>query len=143
MHLEFVVLGTPISNQQSTPNGRKNLTVWRKKVMAEAKAVWGKKTRLSSPQKLKAILINFHGKGGPTVDLDNMSKPILDAMQSVVYDNDRQFCQAEFTHVPIDARFRFVGTSIIIANSINAGKPFVYVRIEDPVDPFPLPGVNS
>lgn len=29
VHLEFVVLGPPISNQQATPKGKANLTAWR------------------------------------------------------------------------------------------------------------------
>lgn len=139
MHLEFVVVGTPISNQQSTPNGRKNLTSWRKKVIAEATAVWGTKTPLPSSQPLKVILINFYGGTKSSVDLDNMLKPILDAMQSIVYDDDRQFSQAEITHASITAVFQIVGAASIIIHTIHAGKPFVFVRIEDPVDPFPLP----
>ena len=68
-----------------------------------------------------------------------MSKPILDEMQKVVYENDRQIRQAEITHVRIGAAFSIMGASKILVNAIQAGSQFVYVRIEDPVDPFPLP----
>ncbi len=68
-----------------------------------------------------------------------MSKPILDVMQGIVYDNDRQIRQAEISHVRIDAPFVFVGASKILVAAVHAGNQFVYVRIEDPVDPFPLP----
>ena len=89
--------------------------------------------------KLKAIIINFHKGKKPPLDVDNMSKPILDAMNEFVYEDDRQISQAEITHVPIDDPFRFVGASKMLVDAVQAGKQFVYVRIEDAVDPFPLP----
>jgi hypothetical protein len=89
--------------------------------------------------KLKAIIINFHAGDKPSLDVDNMSKPILDVMQNLVYVDDRQIRQAEFTHVPIDAPFVIVGASKILVSAVQVGSEFVYVRIEDAVDPFPLP----
>jgi hypothetical protein len=68
-----------------------------------------------------------------------MSKPILDVMQRIVYDDDRQIRQAEISHVRIHAPFVFVGASKIVVAAVQAGNQFVYVRIEDAVDPFPLP----
>jgi hypothetical protein len=63
MHLEFVVLGPPISNQSPGPN----LDNWRATVEAEAKKQWAKPI-LSGV--LKAILINFHLGNKPSVDVD-------------------------------------------------------------------------
>ena len=88
---------------------------------------------------LKAIIINFFAGNKPSVDVDNMSKPILDEMQKIVYKNDRQVRQAEITHVKIGAAFQIMGVSKILVNAIQSGTQFVYVRIEDPADPFPLP----
>ena len=60
-------------------------------------------------------------------------------MQRLVYDDDRQIRQAEISHVRINAPFVFVGASKIVVAAVQAGNQFVYVRIEDAVDPFPLP----
>jgi Holliday junction resolvase RusA-like endonuclease len=133
MHLEFMVVGIPISNQST---GTPALLAWRAAVEAETKKNWNKAPLTS---KLKAVIINFHTGDKPSLDVDNMSKPILDVMQQIVYDDDRQIRQAELTHVRIDAPFVFVGASKLIVASVQAGNEFVYVRIEDPVDPFPLP----
>ncbi|MGL6096956.1 MAG: hypothetical protein ACRC7O_14325, partial [Fimbriiglobus sp.] len=73
------------------------------------------------------------------LDLDNMSKPIFVVMQGIVYINDRQVQQTVLAHVRIDAPFVIVGASKLIVAAIQAGDEFVYVRVEDPVDPFPLP----
>jgi len=97
---------------------------------------WTRKPLLA---KLKVVIINFHAGDKPSLDLDNMSKPILDVMQEIVYVNDRQIRQAELVHVPIDAPFVIVGISKLIVDSIQSGLEFVYVRIDDPVDPYPLP----
>lgn len=135
-HLEYVVLGPPISNQQSTAQGRANLVAWRSKVLLEAGNIW-KVPPLNG--KLKAIIINFHDGPKPSLDTDNMSKPILDVMQSLVYGDDRQIRQAELSHVRIDAPMAVAGASKILVSAVQAAQQFVYVRIEDAVDPFPLP----
>jgi hypothetical protein len=88
---------------------------------------------------LKAIIINFYAGNETSVDVDNMSKPILDTLEKVVYDNDRQIRQAEISHLKINAAFSIVGASKILVTALQAGSQFVYVRIEDPVDPFLLP----
>jgi crossover junction endodeoxyribonuclease RusA len=88
---------------------------------------------------LKAIIINFYIGNRPSVDVDNMSKPILDAMRNIVYGDDRQIVQAEIAHLKIGAAFAIMGVRPIIVNSIQSGNQFVYVRIEDALDPFPLP----
>jgi len=87
---------------------------------------------------LKAIIINFYAGNKPSVDVDNMSKPILDEMEKIVYHDDRQIIQAGITHLRIGAAFSIAGVSKVLVTALQAGSQFVYVRIEDPVDPFPL-----
>ena len=136
VHSEFIVLGPPISNQQSTPQGKLNLTAWRATVAGEAQNNWV--TGMLTGH-LKATIINFHSGNKPSVDVDNMSKPILDVLQNIVYGDDRQIRQAQITHLEIGAPFSIVGVSKMIVNALQAGTQFVYVRIEDPMNPYPLP----
>jgi Holliday junction resolvase RusA-like endonuclease len=83
LHTEFTVLGPPISNQSPGTN----LANWRTIIAGEAKKKW-KKVALAG--NLKAIIINFHVGNKPSLDVDNMSKPILDVMETIVYKNDRR-----------------------------------------------------
>lgn len=136
MHLEFVVLGPPISNQQRTQTGRSNLTAWRATIDGEVRLRWASSILTGD---LKAIIINFYAGNKPSLDVDNMSKPILDVMQRVVYNDDRQIVQAELAHLKISSPFSIVGVSKILVAALQAGTEFVYVRIEDPADPYPLP----
>jgi hypothetical protein len=132
VHLEFLVLGPPVSNQSPGPN----LTTWRATVAGEARLKWAHPPLTGE---LKAIIINFYSGNRPSVDVDNLSKPILDVMQTIVYDDDRQIVQAEITHARIGAPYAIVGVRPSIVTALQAGQQFVYVRLEDPVDPFPLP----
>lgn len=136
MHLEFVVPGPPISNQQSTPPGRANLAAWRATVRGAAQPSWVNPILTGE---LKAIIINFYAGTEPSVDVDNMSKPILDALQKLVYDDDRQIIQVEIAHLKIGGAFSIVGVSKILVAALHSGAHFVYVRIEGPLDPYPLP----
>jgi crossover junction endodeoxyribonuclease RusA len=132
-HLEFVVPGPPVSNQ--VPGA--NLNAWRGTIASEARAQWRGKAVLATH--LKAVVINFYVGKKPSVDVDNMSKPILDSMEGIVYDDDRQIIQAELSHVEIGSAFVFVGVSKLIVSAVQAGTQFVYVRVEDPNVPLPLP----
>jgi crossover junction endodeoxyribonuclease RusA len=135
VHLEFVVVGVPISNRSQGPN----LQNWRGAVIAAARSQWNQPALITD---LKAVVINFYNTNQPSLDLDDMSKPILDSLEGMVYADDRQIRQAELAHVYIGSAMVFVGAAPIIVASVQAGNAFVYVRIEDPVDPFPLPGVT-
>jgi crossover junction endodeoxyribonuclease RusA len=136
MHLEFVVLGPPISNQQNTPKGKASLAAWQATIAGAAGPLWPNPLLTGH---LKATIINFYAGNKPSVDVDNMPKPILDAMQQIVYDDDRQIIQAEITHAKVSAAFSIAGVSPVLVTALQVGQAFVYVRIEDPVDPFPLP----
>lgn len=126
------MLGPPVSNLSPGPN----LTTWRASIAGAATLNWPNPPLTGD---LKAIIINFFVGNKPSVDVDNMAKPILDEMQNIVYRDDRQIVQAEITHLKIGAAFSILGVRPIIVSSIQSGNHFVYVRIEDAVDPFPLP----
>ena len=107
MHLEFVVPGPPISNQQNTQNGKQNLADWRAKIAEAAGPQW---VDPLITRHVKAIVINFYAGNKPSVDVDNMSKPIFDEMQDLVYNDDRQIVQAEIAHLKIGEAFSIRGS---------------------------------
>jgi Holliday junction resolvase RusA-like endonuclease len=105
-------------------------------VVAAARTAWGKSLLFG---KVKVTIINFHSGTRPSVDVDNMSKPIHDVMNRVVYGDDRQIRQAAITHLRIDEPMIVNGVSKILVDAVRIGSQFVYVRVEDAVEPFPLP----
>ena len=135
-YLEFVVPGPPISNQQSTARGRANLATWQATITGAASLAW---PNAPLTIELKAVIINFYEGNEPSVDTDNMSKPILDAMQGIVYGDDRQVVQTQLTHARLGGAYQIGGVRLAIVHALQAQAHFVYVSIEDPENPFPLP----
>ena len=90
MHLEYIAVGVPISNQSA---GTPALLAWRAAVEAEARRNWN---TVPLTGNLKVVIINFHTGDKPSLDLDNMSKPISDAMQKIVYENSDFLFREEY-----------------------------------------------
>lgn len=131
--LEFVVLGPPVSYQTSD---KKNLKAWQALIKGEAAKVW---TGPPVTGKLKFLLINFHEGEKPPLDDDNMVKPIRDALNKVVYDDDRQIRYSETIQVSIDAPVKIRRASKILLEAYWKGDEFLYVRIEEAPDVIQLP----
>ncbi len=134
MHLEFVLPGPPVSYQTSD---KTNLKAWQATIKAEASRGWMGPLLTG---KLKFLLINFHEGDKPPLDDDNMVKPIRDALNKLVYEDDRQIRYSETFHVPSDYPIRIRGASLVLLTAFSKGKEFLYVRIEDAPPVIQLPG---
>lgn len=131
--LEFVVPGPPVSHQTSD---KANLKLWQATIKAEAAKVW---TSPPLKGKRKFLLINFHEGDKPPLDDDNMVKPIRDALNMFVYDDDRQIRYSETIQVCIDAAIRIRRASKILLDAFSKGDEFLYVRIDDAPSIIQLP----
>jgi hypothetical protein len=131
--LEFVVPGPPVSHQT---NDKNNLKAWQKTVRSAAAKVW---TNPPLTGKLKFVLINFHEGEKPSLDDDNMVKPIRDALNQLVYEDDRQIRHSETIQVSIDAPVKIRKGSKVLLDAFWRGAEFLYVRIEEAPDFIQLP----
>jgi hypothetical protein len=132
MHTEFVVGGPPISNQSPGPT----LIAWRARVAAAARVAWVSPP-LATP--VRVTIINFHAGSRPSLDVDNMSKPVLDVMNGLVYLDDRQVWQAELVHLALLTPLVVAGAPKPLVDAARAGVEFVYIRVERTLAPYPLP----
>jgi Holliday junction resolvase RusA-like endonuclease len=94
--LEFTVEGPRVSHQT---NDKANLQAWKSAVRAEAARHWTA-APLAGP--VKFVLMNFHEGLRPPLDDDNMAKPIRDALNGLVYQDDQQITHAEHSQTSID-----------------------------------------
>jgi len=133
-HLEFTVEGPPVSYQT---RNRANLKDWTDLIRAEAVKQWGDKPPLAG--KLKCTIINFHEGDRASLDDDNMVKPIRDAMNGLIYDDDSQIRYSETILASIDAPINARRVSPVILAAYSQGNEFLYVRIDDAPDFFQLP----
>jgi hypothetical protein len=64
-----------------------------------------------------------------TRDRDNMAKPVLDAMQGIVYKNDRQVKNLHVDWRDIEGSYVVRFMSPVVATALSAGYEFLWVRI--------------
>jgi crossover junction endodeoxyribonuclease RusA len=62
-------------------------------------------------------------------DVDNLTKPVLDALQGIVYDNDRQISDVAAGRRDINARFRVRHISLALAEAFSNGEQFVHICV--------------
>src|SRR4051794_17837424 len=107
--VEFIVDGPPISSQTKD---KASLNTWKQAIRAEAAKGWGTQPPLTG--KLKCTIINFHEGADPSLDDDNMVKPIRDALNQLVYWDDSQITYSETIQVSIDAPIKIRRASAVL-----------------------------
>ena len=132
---EFIVGGPPVSHQSRNP-GR--LANWKDLVRQAAAIRWPIGTapiRIA----LKITVVYYHD--GPTVriDEDNMLKPIQDALNGLVYEDDRQVTDALVRKTDLNGSFRVRGFSRVLADGFCGNREFLHVRIDAQPDHQDLP----
>jgi hypothetical protein len=126
---DFIVIGTPVS--VNVKNGPRRAS-WRAAVQAAARAAWP----AGEPpltDKLQIQITCFHDSA-PPLDADNMLKPIQDALQGIVYVNDRQLTDRHGALRDINGRFLIRDESVPLVLALVAGDPFVHIRVSIPPD---------
>lgn len=127
---EFLIPHRPVSCQTKH---RKNLQAWKNYVCGEAKKVWINGTPPVSSPSLRFSIVYICNDD--PADVDNIIKPIQDALKQLVYEDD-------FLVSDIDSHRRFLSKPIELVTSlpqllqtgIITGKECVYVRISDAQD---------
>ena len=126
---EFVIDGPPVSSQT---NNRKNLRKWRKELKNKAKSHW-QKNKPSVGDSVMVEITYFYEKGPPKIDVDNMSKPILDALEGVVYEDDVQvtdlLCQKRRLE---DIRVE-ISSDMLLERLTQEGE-FLFIVVQDAPD---------
>lgn len=129
---DCVVLGIPRSVQAS----RASIERWKAQVQAVAAAAWPSG---SPPLDHEAqIHVTYYHEGAP-LDVDNMLKPILDALCGIVYQDDKQLTDTHGHLRDLNAQYRVRGMTPAQANGFTSNGPFVHIRIEMPSPPGELP----
>jgi crossover junction endodeoxyribonuclease RusA len=120
---DICVHGIPISAQTKH---RAQLQTWREQVRSACRELWPvERAILTGPVRLSVTYYGEHK--GP--DLDNLVKPIQDALQQVVYGNDRQVIGFSARFEDIDERFAARYMSPVLAAAFVRGDPFVHIEV--------------
>ena len=123
--LEFVVYGMAVSHWARKPASRER---WQQKVRDAAKEVLPEgHFTLENPV---AVTIYFFPQAEMQADIDNCTKPVLDAMSRFVYADDRQVdrivVQKFEPERPLEVRGE---PTEFLAAALAATQPVVYVKV--------------
>jgi hypothetical protein len=66
----------------------------------------------------------------PDFDTDNISKPICDALNGIVYHDDHQLGERHARRRDINGSYQIQGIDPELAAAIGDGDDFVYIEIE-------------
>ena len=133
--IEMTVLGPPISHQCKDPAVLKK---WKATVLAAALPLWAGKPLLTG--RLKCTIMNFHEGSKPTCDDDNMVKPIRDALNGQIYQDDKQITYSETIQISINAPVQIRRGSPVLLHAYGIGDEFLYLRLDDAPAYIQLPG---
>ena len=76
----------------------------------------------------------YHDGETVRIDNDNLVKPIQDALNGVIYLDDRLIVATRVSKKPIDGSYRVRYMSPVLARAFCVGKESLFVRIEESLD---------
>jgi crossover junction endodeoxyribonuclease RusA len=126
---EFVVIGDPVSYQS---HNRERLKQWQESVRQAAELAWSSNPLIESPCLL--LVVYYFGPRPVLLDNDNLIKPIQDALNGLVYRDDKQITDTIIRRTSVAQTFVISNNSDILLEAIRRSEGFLYVRVEDAPD---------
>lgn len=123
--LEFTVEGPPVSARSEN---RPLLDGWRQRVRAAAAARWGSAAPVAVP--LGITVVYYHLVGTSRIDLDNLLKPVQDALTGLVYVDDVWITDVALRKTRAAAPIVVPGLSGVLLEAFAAGREFVHVKVD-------------
>jgi crossover junction endodeoxyribonuclease RusA len=129
---DCVVHGVPASVQAKSATR----TRWKAAVAEAATQAWPtSEAPLSVP--VQVTVTYFYD--GEALDVDNMLKPIQDALIGIALEDDNCVTDVRGAKRDLGNAFAVRGMSRALADGFVSGNPFVHVRIDHPPDHKELP----
>jgi crossover junction endodeoxyribonuclease RusA len=122
---EFIIEGPPVSLQT---RNRARLQQWKTDVATEARRNWPAGD-LATADKVKFSVTYYHENDSP--DVDNIIKPIQDALVGIVYVDDNQVHETRSRRRDINSAFRIRGASPIVVQGFLTGRDFLHIKVEE------------
>lgn len=122
---EFAVIGTPVSQQS---RNRQRLREWQDLIRARARrrAPHG---ALPVTERNVRMVISYYYDVTP-IDVDNIGKPVLDALKGLVYADDSQITDLRVRKRNLAGSFRIRRTSLPLAEGFASGREFLHVHVD-------------
>ncbi len=125
---EFIVNGRPVS-QQARKRGKGNrLQDWKKTVRQEAEKYWSSEQKTATG--LVMLLITYF-YDSVQIDIDNIVKPIQDAIKGLAYVDDNQVSDLLVRKRNLSGNFRIENMTSTLAEGFASGNEFLHIVVID------------
>lgn len=124
---EFTIQGPPVSNQT---RNRARLQQWKQDVRAAAQI------RIPAgagpvPDEVQITITYYYEGDSP--DVDNIIKPIQDALNGLVFVDDEQVAETKSRKRPLNGSYQIKGASGVLLQGFAAGVGFLHIRVSNSV----------
>jgi crossover junction endodeoxyribonuclease RusA len=131
--LSFVVFGVPLSSQASA----RSRDAWKEAVREAARRELPE-GHWASAEAVSVSMVYF-SLGPSSLDVDNIIKPILDALSALIWMDDRQVSQVLARKTDRLALAGITAPPVQVAAALGDRKPFTYIRVTTDVVHEELP----
>lgn len=126
---DFVIIGKPVPHRAKD---KKALKAWREHMRATAQFCWGSRPPLTV--KLSVKITHFYdapaGNLSDNSDNERIIKPLLDALNGVIYVDDYQIVDLDTRRRNLNGSFRVKGMSPALAEGFCKGEEFLHVKLD-------------
>lgn len=122
---DFCVSGIPLSAQASSHSRSR----WQQRVRDAVEAELDETASLVSDEVSVVIIYLFEDE--TALDVDNIAKPILDALNELVYEDDSQVAQLTIRKTRLSYGSEIDVPSLAMAEALDSGGDFVFVEVSD------------
>jgi crossover junction endodeoxyribonuclease RusA len=125
---EFVIDGPPVSQQTRR---RERVRQWRDEVRRVAEQYWPA-GELPVIGPIMLTITYFYDS--ISMDVDNLPKPISDALRGLVYLDDEQVTDVLCRKRNLNRDFRIENPSSVLADGLSRGNEFLYIVVAEAPD---------
>lgn len=130
--IEFIVYGVPVSQQARR---RKRREKWMQDVYSAASREWNE-----APSDAGALMVTItYVYNNVPLDVDNIPKPILDALKGLVFSDDDQITDMLCRKRDLNADLQIHYSSSDLSEALDRAIPFVHITVHDPPDQGVIP----
>jgi crossover junction endodeoxyribonuclease RusA len=125
---EFIVNGPPVS-QQARKRGKGNrLQDWKKTVGEEAEKYWSSEQKTATGLVMLQITYFYDSV---QIDIDNIVKPIQDAIKGLAYVDDNQVSDLLVRKRNLSGNFRIENMTSTLTEGFARGNEFLHIVVID------------
>ena len=124
MPFEFVIDGPPVSHQTRR---RSRVREWTRKVQNVAESRWD----TEPPVVGEVMVIITYLYNGTSMDVDNLPKPILDALKGLVYSDDGQVSDLLCRKRDLNGDLRIQNPSSVLLETLRYSEQFLHIAVND------------